>query len=59
MDSFMIEVEWDVPPNMPGLPRRVGPFKTNNEAVQWGELNISNGEWNVCQLAWPYLVTAS
>lgn len=57
-DGYMIEVDWDVPPNRPDLPRRVGPFESNDEAIRWGELNISNAEWSVQPLVTPYLLNA-
>lgn len=49
-DTFALDIEWE----KPGLPRLVGPFPTEAEAVEWGELNIPNGTWSVSPLAWPY-----
>lgn len=56
MDMFALNLEWDRPsPDIPALPRLVGPFATRQEADDWARLNVVNGSWNVTPLAWPYM----
>jgi hypothetical protein len=53
-DTYILEIEWQ----KPDLPRLVGPFPTRKEADDWAAINIPNGTWEACPLAWPYYVTA-
>lgn len=50
--KYILEISWDAPK----LPRLVGPFDSEQEAVDWGRLNIPNGSWNVALLAEPYQI---
>ena len=49
-DSFILKIQWQ----RPDLPSLVGPFPNEDEAREWGNLNIPNGSWNVAPLASPY-----
>lgn len=55
MNAYILEIDWDIDVALRhGLPRFVGPFKDQNEAAEWGRLNIPNGSWNAAPLARPY-----
>jgi hypothetical protein len=52
-DSYILDITWhkDV------LARFVGPFASQNEAEEWGRLNIPSGSFEVSILEYPYLRT--
>lgn len=49
--TYVLEIDWVDGVDLPCL---VGPFTSRDEAVEWGQRNIPNGEWGVSQLTYPY-----
>lgn len=53
-DACILDIHWRSD-NAPNLPRMIGPFTTQDEAVQWAQLNARRSLWQVHPLAFPYL----
>ncbi|KLI04163.1 MULTISPECIES: hypothetical protein [Mycobacteriaceae] len=53
-DAVILDIHWRSG-NIPNLPRMVGPFTCQDEAVQWAHLNARRSLWQVHPLTFPYL----